>query len=116
MTDRGAEQMSKETRKETDMKRITVDGVKYVEDLPHGEGWHICVLDRGFIFAGNLTVDKSGLHTLTDCVNVRRWEKGGFGGMTKSPKACKAVLDPSEDISFRHPIMVVPVSEGWKDA
>ena len=76
----------------------------------------IVVLHRGWIFAGNLTFDESGqMYTLTDAVNVRSWQSGGFGGLSKSAKTSCAVLDPCEDIVFAPSAMIfsVPLMEGW---
>ena len=56
------------------------------ENLCTGEakGRHIVVLDRGWIFVSDLTkLDDDG-YMLTNCMNIRKWTSGGFGGLTKS--------------------------------
>ena len=78
----------------------------------------IVVLDRGWIFQGSLSYEpETDVYTLVDCVNIRKWESGGFGMLTKSPKKASAVLDNSEPIKFKSNalIMSVPVKEGWKN-
>lgn len=84
---------------------------KYVGDP---KGYHVVVLDRGFMFHGNLTIDDTGLHTLTDCVNIRKWKTGGTGGVIKSSRDSGATLDPCADIRFREPILIAPVDNDWR--
>ena len=76
----------------------------------------IVVLDKGFIFVGDLSHDtESGMYTLTSVKNVRKWAKGGFGGLTKSAKESGAVLDVCEPIKFHGKAMVfaAPVGGDW---
>ena len=42
----------------------------------------IVVLDRGWIFVGNLSVDETNTCTLRNVHNIRKWSSGGFGGWT----------------------------------
>jgi len=88
------------------------------EHLCRGEskGKHLVVLDRGWIFVGNLTMlDDGNSYMLTDCANVRRWEKAGFGGLTQSKTESAAMLDKCRPIRFRASAMIfcVPLSEEW---
>ena len=78
---------------------------------------HLVVLDRGWIFCGNLTRTDDGVNTLTDCVNVRKWSSGGFGGLTTDPKGSGAVCDSCAPIRFRDSAMIlaVPVPENWNE-
>ena len=75
---------------------------------------HLVVLDKGFIFAGNLS-KKDDVYTLTNCFNVRKWSTGGFGGLSKSANESGATLDPSAPIRFEPRAMVfcVPISGDW---
>lgn len=75
---------------------------------------HIVVLDRGWIFVGDLS-HNNGIYTLTNCQNIRKWEKGGFGALSKSGKDAGAHLDAAAAIQFRTDAMIfsVPVSEDW---
>lgn len=104
-------------------KTITIDNIEYVRkdsirpSVEYGgeyRGPHVVILDRGFIFHGNLRVSDDGLHTLTDCVNVRKWKTGGTGGLIRSARDSAATLDPSADIVFRDPILVAPVGNDWR--
>jgi len=76
---------------------------------------HIVVLDRGWIFAGNMTQDEHGVYTLTNCVNVRKWSQGGFGALAISASKAGATLDDCAPIRFRADAMIfaVPIPENW---
>lgn len=52
---------------------------------------HVVVVDRGWIFAGNLT-QKDGRIKLEDAVMVLRWESIGFDGMIGDPKSNKVTI------------------------
>ena len=101
-------------------KTITIDGVDFVradsiQPKPDGDR-HIVILDRGFIFEGVLSED-DGVYTLTDCANIRRWERGGTGGMLKSAGKSGASLDDSADIKWskgsEHFMAATPI--GWRN-
>lgn len=103
----------------TQPNTITIDNTVYVRHdsiQKHHElgGREVVVLDKGFIFVGNTEETETGLW-IRNASNVRRWEKGGFGGMVRDPKGAAVVLDESGDlfvpthaIQQRH-----PVAEGW---
>ena len=77
---------------------------------------HIVVLDRGWIFAGKMSLEKeTNIYTVTDCVNIRSFKKVGFGGLSQGAKTAEAVLDKCVPITFhaRAMIFCVPISEGW---
>jgi len=76
---------------------------------------HIVVLDRGWIFVGDLTEGDGGVCTLSRCKNIHRWTGGGFGGLTLSPKSVSAVMVDSGDVTFKQCIFMVPVPEDWDD-
>ena len=94
---------------------MSINGVEYapVSSRPTGSRC-IVVLDRGWIFVGNLSTD-GGVSTLSSAANIRKWGSGGFGGLTADPKGAGAVLDQCEDITFdeRAPLFCVPVPEDW---
>jgi len=83
------------------------------------DGPHLVVLDRGWIFHGNLIPleTPTGSYNLTSCVNVRYFKKVGFGGLTKGAKYAEAILDPCEPISFKEPkvIFKVATKSDWRD-
>lgn len=78
---------------------------------------HIVVLDRGWIFCGNLTRTEDGVNTLTNVVNIRKWVRNGFGGLTTDPKAAGMECDECAAIRFRDSALMfaVPVPENWNE-
>ena len=77
---------------------------------------HLVVLDRGWIFAGNLSLNDDGTYTLTNAIVVTKWTSGGFGGLTLSAKESGATLDPcAQPIKFHRRAMVfaIPIPEVW---
>jgi hypothetical protein len=96
---------------------IVVNGKRYapVDEKPTGKR-AVVVVDRGWIFAGDVTVLKSGYLKLTRAVWVFRWESIGFDGVLKDPKNSKVtlrrlnepVLVPKDSEVFR-----VPVHSEW---
>jgi len=93
-------------------KKITVDGVDYYSKEKGRR--HIVVLDRGFIFVGDLS-EGERVSTLADCYNIRKWDSGGFGGMEVDPKGSGVVLDKCSDKIFKPgaEIFMTPVSDSW---
>ncbi len=101
------------------LQTITLDGVDYVRQdsiasPPDGDR-HIVILDRGFIYEGILGEDGE-YFTLSDCANVRRWEKNGTGGMLKSARDSGATLDECPMIKFAKgsEVLMVPTPRGWR--
>ena len=78
---------------------------------------HIVVLDRGWIFVGNILQDENGVYTVVNCKNIRKWSSGGFGGLSKSAKLSGAVLDDCDPIRFNARTMVfcVPIGDDWDE-
>jgi hypothetical protein len=74
----------------------------------------IVVLDRGWIFIGDLAID-GPVHTLSRARNIRTWQRGGFGGLTQSAKVSQATLDDCADIQYAASaeIFRVRVGEDW---
>ena len=75
---------------------------------------HLVVLDRGWIFAGDMSL-KDNVYTVVNCKNVRKWGKGGFGALTKSASLAGATLDECEPIRFKSSALIfaVPIAEDW---
>ena len=75
---------------------------------------HIVVLDKGFIFVGDLSKE-GDTYTLCNCGNIRKWGKGGFGGLTRSRSDSEAIVDDCATIKFtdKSLIFIVPVKENW---
>jgi hypothetical protein len=78
---------------------------------------YIVVIDRGWIFAGELSCPENDIYTLTNCVNVRKWEKGGFGALSRGAKTAGATLDETAPLKFHRSAMIfcVPIVEGWEN-
>ena len=99
-------------------KTITIDGVDYAPvTLPSTGNRHLVVLDRGWIFVGNLTKAPNGGYCLTHAQNVRSWGKNGFGGLTKDPKAAEVKVDDCSGLMFDESavIFTVPVPDDWNE-
>lgn len=91
---------------------------KLADELEKTKGdRHLVVLDRGWIFVGNLIKNEGEPYILTNAKNVRKWEIGGFGALSQSAKKAKAVLDNCADIYFSESakIFCVPISENWDE-
>lgn len=78
---------------------------------------HIVVLDRGWIFVGNLSKREDGTYVLVNAKNVRKWQRGGFGALSKGAKLSEATLDDAAPIIFTDKALLftVPVAEDWDD-
>jgi len=95
---------------------MIIDGIEYVpkSDAKLEGDRHVLVLDKGFIFVGNLE-DRDGRIWMTNCHNLRRWGKNGFGGAVEDPIAAEVELDRCPDFSVPMSVelMRLPVPEGW---
>ena len=78
----------------------------------------IVVIKSGWVFEGELLESEDGTCRLEDCSNIRKWQSGGFGGLTKSATTSGATLDPCEPVTFHLDQMIlrVPTPDGWADA
>ena len=106
---------------DTPLQVLEVNGVRYVPEgaaspavLPEGNR-AVFVIDRGFIYAGNYSLS-DGQYTLSNAVNLRRYEFIGFEGVLANPNSEKAtiikvpypVIVPSGSVLF-----LIPVPQGW---
>jgi uncharacterized protein with ACT and thioredoxin-like domain len=93
-------------------KEIIIDGVKYVASTPNGNR-AVVVVDRGWIFAGDIT-EVDGRLKLSRAVHVLRWESVGFAGMVADPKK-NVVLKPCADVDMPADaeIFRVGVNDSW---
>ena len=73
----------------------------------------IIVVDRGWIFAGDVDESAPGRIKLTNAVWVFGWERIGFTGVIETPEV--ADIRPSADIDIpaASEIFRVPVKDGW---
>lgn len=96
------------------MKEIVVDGVKYVPAAPSGKRV-VIVVDRGWIYAGDVTDDKeNGRIYLDRAVWVFSWKSVGFEAVLADPskgdiRPCVTRVDMPEGAEvFRR-----PVADNW---
>ena len=98
------------------MKSVIVDGVKYVQEIPPETGTRaVVVVDRGWIFAGDVTRG-NGRIILTRAIHVFRWESIGFDGMIANPKSSKVMLKALAnpvDIPEGSEVFTIPVEDAW---
>lgn len=96
---------------------ITIDDVQYVRAdsvpgaKPNGSR-AVVVVDRGWIFAGDVTRE-DGRIRLSRAVWVFRWESCGFAKVIEDPS--NADIRPIDDIDMPDgaEIFCVPVADGW---
>jgi hypothetical protein len=75
----------------------------------------VIVVDRGWIFAGDVTRE-NGRIKLTRAVWVFRWKEIGFDGMLADPKGEKVEVRPLNhivDIPEDAEVFYVPVAPDW---
>lgn len=97
------------------MKTIVLDGKTYQEVEVRKGNRHVVVVDRGWIFAGDLTVDGDRL-ILDRVVWVFRWETVGFDGVLATPKSSSVKLRPiahKVDLPCDAEVFRVPVADDW---
>ncbi len=87
---------------------------KFAANCKEGDR-HIVVLDRGWIFIGDLSQDEKGVYTLSNAHNIRKWSKEGFGGLTLGMKNSGATIDKCAAMRFKDMIFAVPVSKDWEN-
>ena len=99
---------------------VTINGVDYVradqaQAKPIIGNRHVVVVDRGWIFAGDVTRE-NGRIKLTNALWVFKWESVGFDGVIANPKNSKVTIKPvpnGVDIPQSAEIFCVPVSDDW---
>lgn len=101
---------------------ITINGVDYVRAdtvtpaPPEGEAnRHVLVVDRGWIFAGDLE-DRDGRVILTRAVWLFRFERIGFAAAIENPKREEVDVRPwpnGVNIPAGAEVFRVPVPDAW---
>lgn len=96
------------------MENVTINGVEYAPVKKTTGTRAVVVVDRGWIFAGDVTRE-NGRIRLSRALHVFRWENVGFSGMIDSPERAKADLRPVADVDMPEgaEIFCVPVSNEW---
>ncbi len=103
--------------KKVALESLVVDGVTYVpegDSKPDGPRV-VLVVDRGWIFAGDLTVLGKRL-LLSRALLVQRWDGLGFEGMIADPKNSKVILKRITgcvDVPEDSEIFRIPVGAEW---
>jgi hypothetical protein len=82
---------------------------------PEPSGRAVVVVDRGWIFAGDMSVTPDGYLRLTNALHVFRWQSVGFSGLVADPAKAKADLRPVADVEIPMDAIVfrVPVPADW---
>lgn len=98
------------------MEEIVLNGKVYAEKTPPILGNRfVVVLDRGWIYGGDLT-EGEGKITLTNVVWPMYWSEIGFDGMLKDPKNPKVKLkklDHTICVPDGVELFRVPVAHDW---
>ena len=96
------------------MPNVIIDGVEYAPVNQNSGNRAVVVVDRGWIFAGDVTREKGRIR-LSRALHVFKWESIGFAGMIENPKKAKADLRPIADVDLPEgaEIFCVPVPAEW---
>ena len=96
------------------MANVIIDGVEYAPVIRNSGTRAVVVVDRGWIFAGDVTREKGRIR-LSRALHVFKWESIGFSGMIENPKKAKADLRPIADVDLPEgaEIFCVPVPAEW---
>lgn len=102
---------------ETKVNELEINGIKYIPkgtEQPTGNRV-VLVLDRGWIFAGDLTRKNDRL-VLTRVLQVRHWSGIGFEGMLENPQSDKVIIKKMShpvDCPASAELFCIPVSPEW---
>lgn len=92
-----------------------INGIEYTPAAPTGNR-KVVVVDRGWIFAGDVALTDDGSLLLTRAVWVFRWERIGFAAMLANPKAPGVDIRPMSvpvSIPSGSLIFACPVEDTW---
>lgn len=95
------------------MSNITLNGIEYTPVVKTEGTRAVIVVDRGWIFAGDVT-RKEGRIFLANAVWLFRWEKVGFAAIIEDPTKDADVRKIADlDIPAGAEVFCVPVPNGW---
>jgi len=99
---------------EENMDTITINGIKYAPIKKNTGTRAVVVVDRGWIFAGDVTRE-NGRIKISDALHVFKWETIGFAGMIADTKKANADLRPIADVDIPAgaEVFSVSVPDGW---
>lgn len=104
---------------------LTLGQIKQIQAMANGAstpaqkipstGRYVLVVDRGWIFAGNIGTTADGYISLKEAVHVFRWESIGFAKMLTDWKSDKVDIRPCEDVELPADAVIfrVPVPGNW---
>lgn len=96
------------------MDNVIINGVEYAPVKKAAGSRAVVVVDRGWIFAGDVTRADGRIH-LSNALLVFKWESLGFSGMIADPKKAKADLRKIADVDIPEgaEVFCVPIPDGW---
>jgi hypothetical protein len=97
------------------MTNVVIDGIEYAPVVRAAGTRAVVVVDRGWIFAGDVTREGNRIF-LDNAVWVFRWESIGFDGVIANPKDKNVTLRKMKnrvEIPAQSEIFSVPVSDDW---
>lgn len=97
------------------MANVIIDGIEYAPVVRATGTRAVVVVDRGWIFAGDVTREGNRIF-LDNAVWVFRWESIGFDGVIANPKDKNVTLRNMKnrvEIPAQSEIFSVPVSDDW---
>ncbi len=96
------------------MENVVINGVEYAPVKKATGSRAVVVVDRGWIFAGDVT-RANGRIKLANALHVFKWESQGLSGMVADPKKAKADLRKVADVDIPEgaEVFCVPVADGW---
>lgn len=99
---------------DNEMQNVIINGVEYAPIKQATGTRAVIVVDRGWIFAGNVT-RANGRIKLANALHVFKWESIGFAGMIADPKKAKADLRKISDVDIPEgaEVFCVPVEDKW---
>ncbi len=93
---------------------VTINGVEYAPVTRTPGTRAVVVVDRGWIFAGDVTRE-NGRIRLSNALHVYKWSCVGFPAVIDDPKKAKADLRPIADVDIPagSEIFCIPVGDTW---
>lgn len=93
-------------------EKLVINGVEYSPVVVANGNRAIVVVDRGWIFAGDITEKNERIY-LSRAVWVFRWESVGFAAVIKNPEKADIRCIDDVDIPLGSEIFRIPVSDNW---
>tara|TARA_R110000868_G_scaffold162909_1_gene394929 strand:- start:1315 stop:1614 length:300 start_codon:yes stop_codon:yes gene_type:complete len=96
------------------MANLIINGVEYAPVVKSSNSRAVVVVDRGWIFAGDVTRE-NGRIRLSNALHVFKWESIGFAGMIADPQSANTDLRQIFDVDIPEgaEVFCVPVHDNW---